>query len=484
MPYPCTESFNLLDSGVPVATFPEEKALWDTRAAFLIRDYDGTYGKLANKTLQELLNFANGDSSGTVITHWCLLSDSSGRPCCQSDQDALCRFLALAVPFFSKGYPVPLLYRMKHYKPASSFVKIGCMFFNLLPRVLAEMHLHQQQPETDLARCVDAFMSETTGRPSSREEFENLLAEALDTDRSYAVQNGVRRLVAQEISKPIFCQAALLVDCLIQPLEHGINFLLGHTKMLADLKYVGRGHKDSKDLQDKCCAGFLHLVTGELANKLLKSYMALLDTGLRELVDMGFCPSGDQLNVVFSSIAVLCTDLHRRLKLDFCMTPFRLFPMISMDAQQFMQAWNGLEMQRRSCEACLDEEFTLPLLRQFAGLASRPVAEQESARKEIQALLTDIATWSPLTSDMVELKNGQVQFAVSKRGAQSVKGPIAAAEVSLIQAAVLQHEWIKGVAAEETLPKKSVSSGVRKMSRVKSTKANDAQFHILWVSYP
>ena len=317
-------------------------------------------------------------------------------------------------------------------------------------------------------------MSEAAGRASSREEFEHLLSEALDADRSYSMQNSVRRrLVAQEVARPAFHQAELMVDGLIQPLEHGVNFLLGHTKMLADLKYVGRRHKAAGDLQRKCCASFLHLVTGGLADKLLKSYMLLLENGLHELCSMGFCPSAEHLNLMFSSVAVLCTDLYRRLKMDFAAAPFRLFRLINMTDEEFLQAWNDLEAQCEACAACLDGEFTRPLLRQFPALLSQPPGKQRAAVAELRALLTDCATWAAVTSDMVELKNGQVQFAVSKRGSQNVKGPVAATEVSLVQAAVLQHEWIKDTVAAETLPTRSQSSGILGMSGVKTTRAED-----------
>ena len=469
--------------GVPVATYPANKVDWDRRAAFMLRDYDATNNKLARDLLERLLQFANGDSSGSVITHFCLMSDGNGEPCCKSDQEAICKFLAVAVPFFCKGYPTPLLYRMKHYKPASSYIKVGCMFFNLLPRVLAEIH-SQQQLDSEIAQCVDVFMKDATGHASSQADFEHLLADALDADRNYAVQNGLRRrMVAQEVSRQGFHHSAMVIDCLIQPLEYGINFMLGHTKTLMDLQYLGCHHKVARELQSKTRAGFLQLVTGELADSVLKKYITLLDEGLRELISMGFLPTPERLNLMFTSVVVLCTDIYRRLKHDFLPAPFSLFPMIDMDTERFMQSWANLEKQHERCQFCLDEEFTVALLRQFPGLAAKPSCERDAAQAEIKALLSDIATWSAVTSDVVELKNGQVQFAVSRRGSQHVKGPRAAAELSFLQAAVLQHEWVKEALATDTMPRKSLRSGVASMSGVKTTRLQDGLVRPLYIVY-
>ena len=456
-----------------MAEYPPNKLDWEQRAAFLIRDFDGTRNKMAKDNLRKLLDFANGDSTGDIITHFCLLSEN-GVPCCQSEQESLCKFLTVAVPFFCKGFSTPLLYRMKHYKPASSYIKVGCMFFHILPRVLAAMQSNTQ-PDTDLSRCVDIFMKESASHtPSAQEDFEHLLADALDADRDYAAQNGLRRrMVSQQISRPGFHQAAMLIDALIEPLERGINFLLGHTKTLMDLKMLGRNHKEASELQANSRAGFLHLVKGNLADTLLKGYGAFLDNGLQELISMGLDPTPERLNMIFTSVIVLCTDLHRRLKHDFSGAPFQLFAMIGMDTDSFVEAWGMLERQLEKCESCLDQEFTVALVKQFRGVASKPRAEQDAIRIEVQGLLEDIATWSATTSDLVELKNGQVQFSVSRRGSQNVKGPYVAAEISLLQAAVLQHEWIKSAVEGETLPKKSTRSGVASMSGVKTIRGQD-----------
>ena len=81
------------------------------------------------------------------------------------------------------------------------------MFFRLLPRVLEELEAHSPSPE--VKRCVDALLFEAGRQDSEQQDLEHLLADALDADKNYAVQNGARRrMVMQEVRKPGFHQAA------------------------------------------------------------------------------------------------------------------------------------------------------------------------------------------------------------------------------------------------------------------------------------
>ena len=156
--------------------------------------------------------------------------------CCSSDEESLSKFLSLAVPLLSKGFATPLLYRMKHYGPASSYMKVGCSFCKLVPRVLQEMeHLSAEKADGELASLVDAFLHESghvaDGSSRTEQELQDMLADALEADQSFSAQNGLRRRkVIAEITRPDFHQSSMLIDCLIQPLEHGINFFTGTYK--------------------------------------------------------------------------------------------------------------------------------------------------------------------------------------------------------------------------------------------------------------
>lgn len=299
-------------------------ATWKKRTDWLATNFITT-SKGTKEALEQMVRFANGDSSSnTAVVHWCLTKPQ--RNCCESDEESMCKFLSHAVPFFSTGFQTPLLYRMKGYGPASSWVKFGCLFFNILPKALQEME--SSEPSSDIASVADAFLAENGLQSVAGEDadFQQILADALDRDQNYSYQNKVRRnLITQEINKSSFWQSSMVIDALIQPIEHGVNYLLGHTKILHDLHFLGRGHPKRDELKEKARTKFLHVVTGALGDALIGNYISFLETGLKEAVDMGLEATPDLLNKVFNLVTVCVTDLHRRFNHELASYPFRMF---------------------------------------------------------------------------------------------------------------------------------------------------------------
>ena len=449
-------------------------ALWRQRSEWLMRGFITTSKNTAS-SLSEMIAFANGDTTSSTVVHWCLMGSADKPACCNTDQEALCKFLSHAVPFFSRGYETPLLYRMKGYGPASSFVSFGCCFFRMLPRILQRM-AQRSDPGSECATLADALMTETSFRQSGNDgadtagDFEHILADALDMNKNYSAQNSVRRrLVVEEISKPSFPRSVMAVDALIQPIEHGVNYMLGHTKILHDLGFLGRSHPQCGKLQEEARHKFLHTVSGNFGNTLVKEYVDFLQRGLTEAISMGLEAHPALLNQIFQLVIVCMTDLHRRLVYEFRFPPWSLFGLLDLDTAGFVQAWTTLQAKKTNCSKCLDSDFSAILLSQFLDLKSKPFQEQDAARREVQGILQDIATWTPLSSDSVEIKNGQTQWSASKRGSQNVKNPRVAAETTLLQSAVKQHAWIQEAVSKDTLPSKAVVSGIQKMVGVGSS---------------
>ena len=139
---------------------------WRARAAWLMKGFQAP-GKHTHVLLQQILEFLNGDTQSPTITHWCLACTESGKPCCQDDSDALNKALAMLTPFVSKGYAVPLLYRMKHYGPAASFIRVACCLHNILPRVLAmdkQTAKSADRPGSELGNIIDTLLAEKPGK--------------------------------------------------------------------------------------------------------------------------------------------------------------------------------------------------------------------------------------------------------------------------------------------------------------------------------
>ena len=298
-----------------MAEYPREMEAWEQRRQWLLKDFITT-SKAATESLQGMMKIGNGDMTSPVVTHWCKGS------CCASEEESLYKFLSHAVHFFGKGFDTPLLYRMKHYGPASSFVTVGCALFNLLPRVLLEMEESASARHNDEAAFIDSLLSDSRGSLQEA-DFQHMLADALDADQNYAAQNGARKkMITAEIRKPEFPQSALLIDSLIQPMEVGVNKLFRHTKVLHDLTYLGSGHPKRETLEAEARRIFLDVVSGSFCDMLTAKYLRYLDNGLEQLVQMGLEPVQKHLDTIFIMVIVVISDLFRRFKLDFLHPPF------------------------------------------------------------------------------------------------------------------------------------------------------------------
>lgn len=399
-----------------MAEFPPEMQAWQKRSQWFCRDFVSK-SRRAKESLEALFKVANGDTSSSVITHWCLLPQgASSRACCESDEEAMYKFLSHAIYFFGRGFDTPLLYRLKHYGPASSFVKIGSCVHSILPRVLKhmdEINKHpQQQTDEESRTFIDSLLSDNhSSEGLLSQDFQALMSECLDLHENYAAQNGLRRkLVTQHLSAENFDKSANLIDSLINPMEYAVNFLISHTKSLNALTFVGQGHPKKEELMRDTQSKFLKVISGRLADELIQRYIMFLDTGLKEAEEMGLAPDGSLLNTAFAMALVCMADIHRRLKMEFRVPPFTLFHWMDLTTDDFVRSFSQLEAKFRSCPHCLDLALSSALMKEFAGLENQSLESQRSAHCEISALLKDISTFSAITSDLVELKNGQVQL--------------------------------------------------------------------------
>lgn len=452
---------------------------WRKRATWLLKDSQ-SFSKSTRLLLREILDFFNGDSQSQTVVHWCLRNNGSGKPCCASDAESLNKAITLLTSFFAKGFAVPLLYRMKHYGPAAAFVRLGCCLHKILPRVLLVDQKLLTQADgvgNELSNLVDTLLADNKPQSSSQAgslndaDFQMLLAKLLDQDSNYAAQNGARcKLVQKEISHPMFHQSSIIIDALVQRMESGVNFFLRRTKVLYDLQFQSQAHPEYEKLQQESKDRFLFVIRGDLGQKLVSSYLDLLNNGFKEALEMGLEGTQDQLNTIFQMVVNCVADLHRRMVHEFQVPPFTLLRLAEVEPVEFVSAWRKLRNKFLRCDSCLDVEFSTAILSKYAFDFSIPPTDSDLATiKEIQEVLVDTCVWSPLTSDAVEILNGQVQWALSRRGSQYLKQGRAAVETSLLGAAIKQHSWCRQAAQSETFPEKATASGIRRSSGTKSS---------------
>lgn len=454
---------------------------WRKRAEWLVRGFDSR-SKATVTALQDLVQFLNGntaDSQGPLV-HWCLLpANNGGQVCCESEGDSWNRLISCLTAFLAKGFAVPLLYRMKHYCQASSYMRVATNLHGILPRILQEMEsisMSSASSNSKLSEVVDVLLAESKvgQQPSqglSNEDFQALLGEMLTENADYAAQNGVRRkMVLAEVSKETFSQSSIIIDMLVQPLERATNFFLKRTKLLYDMQYLSRANPCYEEQGRESKEKFLQVIQGDLGKELLRSYIGVLSNSLKEATAMGLQGTQEQLNLIFQMICVSLTDLQRRLVQEFMQPPYTLLALADADFPSFVSGWQQLQQRHKKCKQCVDVEFTAALLNAYrTRMSSELTPEQAPEVEEVQALLRAICTWCPLTSDAVEILHGQMQWCLSRRGSTYVKGGRSAVETSLLSMAVKQHKWISDMVASTTMPSKSVSSRIQRMSGTTSS---------------
>ena len=430
-----------------------------------------------NRLLGQILEFLNGDTKSDTLVHWCLSSTESG-PCCSSDAESWNKLVSLLCPFLSRGFAVPLLYRMKHCGPAASYIRVGCCLHRLLPRILAVQDggiKEVYNPGSNLCQVVDALLADNRDLQSdsvlNEHDFQLLVTNMLDEDKNYAAQNGARRqLVQRELARPEFHQSSIIIDMLVQRMEPGINFFLKRTGVLYSLQYLSHANPDHQKLKDESKWRFLKVVRGELGVELLSRYMSFLLHGLTEAIAMGLEGSQAQLDLIFQMVISCVSDLYRRLVEEFRSAPFSLLALTDADENNFVKGWQQLRRRYADCEQCVGVEFTAPLLEAYGDFSMPLTEQQQKDISDIKDLLSEICCWSLLSSDSVEILNGQTQWALSRRGHQFVKQGKAAVETSLLARVVKNYYWLADAASEDTMPSKRVGSQVRR--KAGSTSSN------------
>ena len=118
---------------------------------------------------------------------------------------------------------------------------------------------------------------------------------------------------------------------------------------------------------------------------------------------------------------------------------------------------------------CVDSEFTSPLLSKFSA--------DDEGREKLLAFLGHVASFAPTNSDAVEVKHGQMQWAVSKRSAQFVKKAKSALETTLLQSVVRQHSVVHHQVFGETMPARRSVAAVRRQVGVPSSNQHSKKVH-------
>lgn len=276
-------------------------------------------------------------------------------------------------------------------------------------------------------------------------------------DDSFHAQNAKRKqLVLQEIAKPDFRQSVVMVDFIIRPIDGMINRLFKRNARLSKMTLLGNKYSGWDEDSKKSRELFLDVVSGRFGWACVEEYCHLVKTGMDPMTRMGVGP--ENIKVLFTLALHLISDIWRRFVHDFSDKQFQIFHLAELEGDAFCAHRQALFSSLESCQMCFDPCF------------SRILDDQCFSQDDASLILHDVCTFSPLSSEPVEIKNGQVQSVTSRRGNQAVKGPVASRESSFLLSCIRDFELVRHFVEEQTLPKPTTTSGI--LRRVGKTGSN------------
>jgi hypothetical protein len=454
------KSFTYLE----ITQLPATAVEWQAVHKYLLESFR-TQSKLRRKNFESLVEFFNGDYSSDCIFHFCT-PKRDGTPCCPGPTESLTKALQLMVPFFARGYPVPLLYRFKHYDEAITFIATGCAMHKLLVRTLGQMDLDAASaPSEAQSQLIDKLLQdvELGGEGSDGSAAATFCEDLFPDNGSFHAYNAKRKqLVHQEVIKGSFGQQADILNFMIKPVDGQINSLFRRSERLTKLTLLGPQDPKWKINAESTRNLFLSVVSGSFGWNIISTYCNLMMHELGSLALTGVdLTSQGNLQTCFTMMLVIITDTWKRFVHDYDTFPFKFFQLLESNLAGFVTMWDGFQTCKSHCGKCFDPAFSKALLAGYPQkLAEQPPHVQQRVFQEVQLLLHDLATYSPLTSDPVEVKNGQVQNVASRRGNQAIKTPPASREASFLQSLIRDYELVKHWVEEQTLPPKSQISGI------------------------
>ena len=451
-----------------VPELPPASHLWKLKSDTLRASFR-CQSKMRRSAFESCLDFLNGDLNSDCFFHFCVRNGN--KRCCEGKEDALAKILKILVPFCSKGYQVPLLYRFKHYDEAISFISFGTVVHNVLSRTLINMDIgNAMAPEQQqfIDKLLGSLDLGSEGPGTEAVSFEN---DGLND--SFAAHNAKRKQqVHQEITRQHFRQSALTIDFMIKPMDVVINRLFRRSHLLTQLSLLGPHDAKWEANCQESKAMFLSLVSGRFGWNIISDYCKVLCSGLEQMQDLELNLNPSNLQTVFSMGIVAISDTWRRFVHEYCTYPWKLFGLLGTSGlEDFVFQYDQHQQAKRTCSKCMDAEFTLKLLDSFPEcLSQEPQNVQQSTFDSLTMVLHDVATYAPLTSDPVECKNGQVQASTCRRAFNaSVKAPEASRETSFLQSIIRDFDLVKHWVGEQTLPAKKVMSGILKRAGAEGT---------------
>ena len=286
----------------------------------------------------------------------------------------------------------------------------------------------------------------------------------MQRETSFADENSKRlRLVSQAMLHNNFQTTIEIVDLLMAPLDMAMNRLLKRTTCLKKLRFQDVSDADGSihSMKESCKNLFMSWCSGEFGRNIMQDFLKNLSS-----YDLAAycraCRDPSMPRVFFQLTVFSLSDTWRRFCLPQQSCPWQIFLLEACSQADFFAKWDEFVTLWERCSDCMDAGFTVPLLQQGKHvLQLADLAAPAQFRQDVQKLLRDIATFSPLATDSVENLHGQNQFNQFTWRGRSKASP-AAAEVSVLSALAIEHAHLKSVVMSETMPSRMVMAQMTK----------------------
>jgi hypothetical protein len=136
--------------------------------------------------------------------------------------------------------------------------------------------------------------------------------------------------------------------------------------------------------------------------------------------------------------------------------------------EEFEEVGGRLLLLQQQCPLCVDNEFSAPILLTLAKMQSATLEVKLQIFREIQLLLQDLAIYTPVASDAVEVRHGQLQNVQENRFRGKRKERRHLKELSLLHSIVAEHSVNAHHIQQQTMPALKVSSGIKRRVGVQS----------------
>ena len=169
---------------------------------------------------------------------------------------------------------------------------------------------------------------------------------------------------------------------------------------------------------------------------------------------MGVGPAKSRWKELFCSVVFGMGESWRRFVHYVDTYPWYLFRLCHMSEEEFWVQWQKVES---GCQGCVDVELTKGLL------LACPTDEacRTDFYERVKALLTDLATFTPLSTDSVETVHGHIQSRIHKFRSR-LKQAEASSERTLLMSLIAEQKDTLGMVKLETLPKAQCVAAIQR----------------------